>query len=74
MCAKYINGKLIVTKSDEQVNKIVKKYEMQKEVKKKFRAGLINYNFQFVFIPQELVQNMTINYLLYRNCKDFSKK
>ena len=36
MCAKYINGKLIVTKSDEQVNKIVKKYKIQKEVKKKF--------------------------------------
>ena len=34
LCAKYINGKLIVTKSDEQVNKIVKKYKIQKEVKK----------------------------------------
>ena len=32
LCAKYINGKLIVTKSDEQVNKIVKKYK--KELKK----------------------------------------
>ena len=38
MCAKYINGKLIVTKSDEQVNKIVKKYKIQKEVKKKIQS------------------------------------
>ena len=36
LCAKYINGKLIVTKSDEQVDKIVKRYKIQKEVKKKF--------------------------------------
>ena len=45
-----------------------------KEITLRLRAGLINYNFQFVFIPQELVQNMTINYLLYRNCKDLPKK
>ena len=40
-----------------------------KEITLRLRAGLINYNFQF-----ELVQNMTINYLLYRNCKDLPKK
>ena len=45
-----------------------------KEITLRLRAGLINYNFQFVFIPQELVQNMTINYLLHRNCKDLPKK
>ena len=60
MCAKYINGKLIVTKSDEQVNKIVKKYKIQKEVKKKF-----NQLKKYKIINEQICGNIFCSTILF---------